>query len=258
MTATNDRAPGPGGDTPPQDAARDSEYSATVLGSHWFQRPEPDTVRAEEQPERDTVRAEERTVPERTLPDGPAPDPTLLAPGAPRAPETPPDRVEGTVLRFGPGVTASLAHRSHTTLPAVGAPAPARRRGLRRHALPLVVLIAVIAFLAWHRSGSAVTVEAVTVTSREASLGCEGTADIVGVITTNGRAGTVSYRWVRSDGTTSAVLREVLPSGRKQARVHLLWTFEGEGNYRARAELRIVSPAGPAGPAATRFTYDCS
>ena len=73
--------------------------------------------------------------------------------------------------------------------------------------------------------------------------GCDGTADVVGVVKTNGRPGTVTYRWVRSDGTTSGLLREKLTRGQKQARLHLLWTFHGRGEYRAAAELRIVSPS---------------
>jgi hypothetical protein len=109
--------------------------------------------------------------------------------------------------------------------------------------------------LAWYRAGSGLTVESVSVTSRASAAACDDTVDVTGVITTNGRAGTVTYRWVRSDGTTSGVLREVLPSGRKQARVHLLWTFRGEGLYRARATLRVLTPSGET--AGTRFTYDC-
>ncbi|WP_225321004.1 hypothetical protein [Streptomyces luteolifulvus] len=226
MTTADDRTPAPGSDIPPAGHADDPEYSATVLASHWFQRPEPDTTLVED-----------RTV--------------QLPPGQ----ETPPDRVEGTVLRFGPGVTAALAHRSHTTLPKLTVPAPRPRRGLRRHALPALVLIVVIAFLAWHRSTTALGLEAVTVTTRQTTVECDGTADIVGLLTTNGRPGTVSYRWVRSDGTTSDVLREVTPQGRKQARVHLLWTFQGEGRYRAQAELHILSPTRDT--ATIQFTYDC-
>ncbi|MFJ1967572.1 hypothetical protein ACIO93_02775 [Streptomyces sp. NPDC087903] len=204
----------------------EDEYSATVLGSHWFQRPEANTTLVEE--------------------------PTA---GTPSTPPTLPDRVEGTLLRFGPGVTGAVAHRSHTTLPVVRTPAPLPRRDLRRHALPLLVLIAVLAFLAWHRSVTGLTVDEVTVASGASTVRCDGTVDLVGVITTNGRPGTLTYRWVRSDGTTSGVLREVLPSGRKHARVHLLWTFEGKGLYRARATLRVLSPT--EATAGTRFTYAC-
>ncbi|MFD3310548.1 hypothetical protein [Streptomyces sp. NPDC058694] len=232
MTPTNDHttppASGPWPTPPDHTADADAEYSATVLGSHWFQRPEPDATSVE--------------------------DRTAVAPATP---ETRPDRVEGTVLRFGPGVTAALSYRSSTPLPAA-APMPTRgpRGGLRRHTLPALVLLLLIAFLAWQRSGSEFTADRVTVTTRQATVECDSTADIVGMITTNGRPGTLSYRWVRSDGTTSAVLREVMPEGRKQARVHLLWTFRGEGRYRAQAELHVLSPNRHT--ATMRFAYDCS
>ncbi|MFF0885811.1 hypothetical protein [Streptomyces sp. NPDC003456] len=200
----------------------DAEYSATVLASHWVQRPD-----------------EDRTLVER--------------PGGPDAPSAAPDRVEGTVLRFGPGVTA--AGRTHRTLPALPQrPAPAGRR-LRRHALPALVVLCVLAFLAWQRLGPPLTVGSVTVTARPSTLGCGGTADVTGLVTTNGRPGTLTYRWVRSDGTSSGVLEEELVRGRKQARLHLRWTFQGKGEREARAELRIISPVSRT--AAAGFTYSC-
>lgn len=224
MRATDEPAPPPDGDARP---GADDEYSATVLASHWIQRPERDT----------TVTATARD-------DGPRT-------GAP----TRPDRIEGTVLRFGPGVQGVLAHRSARTPPSVPLPARPRRRGPRRHALPALVLLAVLAFLAWQRVGPGLTVRGVTVTAPSAALGCDGTADLVGTVTTNGRPGTLTYRWTRSDGTSSGVLREEVRRGQRQARLHLLWTFEGTGRYEARAELRILSPSGR--HATADLTYAC-
>ncbi|MFB8754264.1 hypothetical protein [Streptomyces nigra] len=201
------------------DPAEDTGYSATVLGSHWIQRPGPDA------------------------------DGTLVAP-APR-----PDRVEGTVLRFGPGVTAAVVQRTHRTLPALPpVPAPAPRR-LRRHALPVLVLLCVLAFLAWQRLGPSVQVRSVAVTARPAVLPCDGTADVVALVGTDGRPGTLTYRWTRSDGTASKVLREVVARDQRQARLTLRWTFEGQGRRTARAQVEILSPAHLTADA--RFTYDC-
>ncbi|MDX3777470.1 hypothetical protein [Streptomyces europaeiscabiei] len=210
----------------PSDEPRstDAEYSATVLASHWIQRPEPDA--------------------------------TLLGPFSAEIPPTAPDRAEGTMLRFGPGVTAALAHRTHRTLPAVPPPlVPPRRRRLRRHALPALVLISVLALLAWQRLGPSVAVHTAAVTARPTVLGCGDTAEIVGLIATNGRPGTLSYRWIRSDGTASGTLREVVVKGQRQARLHLLWTFQGKGRYAARVELRILSPANRT--VTTDLTYQC-
>ncbi|MFF1274749.1 hypothetical protein ACFVZC_15225 [Streptomyces marokkonensis] len=243
MKATNEPAPPPGEDARP---GADDEYSATVLASHWIQRPEHDT----------TVTATTRDGGART---GPGRDTTVTATtrdgGAGTGTPTRPDRVEGAVLRFGPGVQGALAHRSTRTPPSVPPPAPPRRRGARRHALPALVLLAVLAFLAWQRLGPGLTVHGATVTAPSAAVGCDGTADLVGTVTTNGRPGTLTYRWTRGDGTSSGVLREEVARGQRQVRLHLLWTFEGTGRYEARAELRILSPSGRTATAG--LTYVC-
>lgn len=197
---------------------RPDEYSATVLGSHWFQRPQG-------------------------------------------AVDVPPDRVEGEVLRFGPGVTAAVRGRTsggRTTAQlwhAPPPPPPPRRRTLRRYALAAVVLAAVLAFLAWQRFGPEVSVRRVTVAAPGETLGCDGTADIVAAVDTDGRPGTVTYRWERSDGTTSGILREKLARNQKEARLHLLWTFHGRGEHRATARLEVLSPTPHT--ASTTFTYRC-
>ncbi|MFF6947070.1 hypothetical protein ACFZAD_00170 [Streptomyces iakyrus] len=224
----DDPAEGPADASAPSDrlAPDDAEYSATVLGSHWIQRPGPD-------------------------------EPPAGQPATEQGPARPvsPDRVEGSVLRFGPGVTAAARQRTHVTLPALPPPPAPRVRRLRRHALPALVLVCVLAFLAWQRLGPPLRVNTVTVTARPTALGCGGTADLVGLVTTNGRPGTLSYRWIRSDGTASGVLKEELVRGQRQARLHLRWTFEGPGHRTARAELRILS--GTARTATTGFAYDC-
>ncbi|MFE2475845.1 hypothetical protein [Streptomyces sp. NPDC059389] len=202
------------------DSDSDDDYSATVLGSHWFSGPQPTQHQTRIQPR-----------------------------------EAVPDRVEGSVLRFGPGVTAAMP----APFPVVVAePVPRRRLGeWRRYTLAVVVLLAVLAYLAWQRYGPAIEVRDVTVaTADPQGPGCDSTADVVAVVRTNGRPGTLTYRWVRSDGTQSEQLTERVPRGRKEARLHLLWTFQGRGTYGAEAELRLVSPGERT--ASTRFTYRCA
>ncbi|MFD4245479.1 hypothetical protein ACFWP3_28400 [Streptomyces sp. NPDC058525] len=193
-------------------APQDDDYSATVLGSHWFS-------------------------------------------GPPAAAEVTPDRVEGSVLRFGPGVTAALP----APFPVAAAAPPARRRrgaGLRRYTLAAVVLLAVVAYLGWQRLGPALAVEDVAVTTDPKGPACDAAADVVAVVRTNGRPGTLTYRWLRSDGTRSERLTERVPRGQQEARLHLLWTFRGTGTYPARAELELVSPGQRT--AAVEFTYRCT
>ncbi|MFI2433532.1 hypothetical protein [Streptomyces sp. NPDC018693] len=202
MSAPHDRRPGD-----------DDQYSATVLGSHWIQRPEP----------------------------GPTLTDTSAAP---------------TVLRFGPGVTAALADRVPVARVAAP-PSPARSLGrLRRHALPVLVLIAAVLFVLWRQQTAApLSVREVTVTVVPETVGCDSNAEVVAVVGTNGRGGTLAYRWVRNDGTSSAVLHTAVDEGQRSAQLRLLWSFEGEGRYAAVAELRMLSPSHAT--ADVRFTYDC-
>ncbi|MFF9039043.1 hypothetical protein ACF090_26670 [Streptomyces sp. NPDC014892] len=249
MTAhDDDRVPGEeagAADAEYAEYADYAEYSATVLASHWIQRPEPDETLVQPTLAQSTLA--EATVAEQTV-EQPF---TAAAHGS-----TPPDRIDGTLLRFGPGVTNVVAQRTHRTLPALPPHRAPRRRRLRRHALPALVLLAVLAFLAWQRLGPPLEVGAVTVTARPSVLKCDSTADIVAVVATNGGPGTFSYRWIRSDGTRSGVLKEVMVRGQRQARVHLRWTFQGKGHRTAQAELRVLSAG--THTATTRFTYDCS
>lgn len=205
----------------------DDDYSATVLASHWIQRPDSSDTLA--------------------LTENPA---TIELSGT-TAGEVRPDRVEGTLLRFGPGVNADTMRRVGHFAP----PVRVRRRTWRRHALPGLVLLAVVAFLLWHRATPSLGVDDVTVSAASPSPGCDETTDITATVTTNGRAGELTYRWVRSDGTASGILHEDLARDQKQARMHLLWTFQGSGRYAARAELRLLSPVHRT--VSTKLTYHC-
>ncbi|MCX4803459.1 hypothetical protein OG594_17675 [Streptomyces sp. NBC_01214] len=201
-------------------APEGDDYSATVLGSHWFSGP-PDTTK--------------RIAPEEVVPD----------------------RVEGSVLRFGPGVTAAMPAPFPLDVTRAVAPSPRRRpAGLRRYALAALVLAAVLAYLGWQRLGPGIEVRDVAVSTDPKGPACDAAADVVAVVATNGRPGVLTYRWVRSDGTRSEELTERVPRGQREARLHLLWTFRGTGSYPAKAELQLVSPGQRT--AAVDFTYRCS
>ncbi|MFJ7153890.1 hypothetical protein ACIQUQ_03020 [Streptomyces sp. NPDC101118] len=236
---------------PEPEPAAEAEYSATVLGSHWFDGPVPDGHAT-------TVR--EPRVPGGTDGDGDG-DVTVPVP----VPEVVPDRVEGSVLRFGPGVTAGAGQRSPGigttqvwhggTLGGAPPPRPSRWAGLRRYTLAAVVLLAVLVYLGWQRYGPTVGVRSVAVQTAAEGPGCDSAADVVAVVRTDGRPGTLTYRWVRNDGSRSDVLEERVARGQREARLHLLWTFRGEGVYRARAELVLLTPEHRT--AAGEFVYRC-
>ncbi|MFG2983689.1 hypothetical protein ACGFYQ_20980 [Streptomyces sp. NPDC048258] len=193
-------------------APQGDDYSATVLGSHWFS-------------------------------------------GPPVAAEVAPDRVEGSVLRFGPGVTAAMPAPFPVSATAVRGARRRRGAGLRRYTLAAVVLLAVLAYLGWQRYGPALVVRDVAVTTDPGGPACNAAADVVAVVRTDGRPGTLTYRWLRSDGTHSERLTERVPRGQREARLHLLWTFRGAGTYPAKAELELLSPERRT--AAVEFTYRC-
>ncbi|MBM9617519.1 hypothetical protein JE024_01965 [Streptomyces zhihengii] len=251
-------------------------YSATALGSHWFERPGPEGSTA--RTDAPTARAAGPVGGGAFRPEGPVGGGAFRPEGPvgggvfrPDA-EVVPDRVEGEVLRFGPGVTAVVRQRGdaatlagvwHGTLAGEagssrGTPDGRTRRGRpawRRYAPAAVILVAVLVFLAWQRFGPGVEVRGVSVEAPAEGPGCGGTADVTALVETNGRAGTIAYRWERSDGTSSGPLYETVTRGQRQARLHLGWTFTGVGAYAARAEVRIESPGRHT--AAAEFVYVC-
>ncbi|MYS86313.1 hypothetical protein [Embleya scabrispora] len=183
-----------------------------------------------------------------------APEP--VAPGSEEAP------------RFGPGVPAltnttdgRVASVWHGTVSPGPRPqdVPRRRRPRRGvlggWLLPAVVLIAVAAYLAWQRYAPALAVTGATVHTDAAGPACDGTATVIGTLHTNGREGTVTYRWKRSDGTVSDIFRQRVAQDAHRTDVVLRWTFDGHGTVRATATLEILSPD-PADASAT-FTYAC-
>jgi hypothetical protein len=108
----------------------------------------------------------------------------------------------------------------------------------------------------WWRQRNPLHVSAAEVgTALAAREGCDITVDVVGTVRTNGRAGTFSYRWIRSDGGRSEVLHQSVEAGSQTVAVHLYWTFRGRGTYRATATLEIVGPT--PSQASGVYTYAC-
>jgi hypothetical protein len=174
----------------------------------------------------------------------------------------------GGLRRFGPGVpgpdtagaTAQTAAVWHGTvrlgdpvLPAAGG--GRRRRALRGWLLPVVVLLGVLAYLAWQHFPASAEVTGVAVRNDSAAQGCHSTAKVVGTLRTSGGAGTVRYRWRRSDGTVSDELQQHVARGRRSTDLVLLWTFDGPGSLTATATLEVLGPQHQS--ASTTFAYRC-
>lgn len=159
---------------------------------------------------------------------------------------------EGVVRRFGPGVTAAPQWAGAGTQQ----PPARRRRSARRGVLlALVAVAAVVAYLLlWHPDPVAVT-GAEVAPAAQPGQACNVTVDVVGTIHTNGKSGTIQYRWLRSDGESIGPLTQTAEEGQPVVQVHLLWTLSGRGRYPASATLEISAPQPMS--ATGGFTYSC-
>lgn len=158
-------------------------------------------------------------------------------------------------VRIGKGVTASSRRRA-------GADTGWRWQGRVTRVLAglvTLVLVGAVAWTAyqwWQRLHNQVAVADVTVAPAPGQpTGCDIQYDIVGTVTTNGRPGTISYEWLRSDGQQSGPLKQSVAAGQRQVTVHLFWKFTGEGTMNATATLRMLSPTPVQG--AAQFQYSC-
>ncbi|MFF1909097.1 hypothetical protein [Kitasatospora sp. NPDC058218] len=223
------------------------------------------TVRLDETVRLDgTVRLDDAEAASATFLDpkvwGGAPEPgETTTPVEPPPGEQPPAPREqplapGELRRFGPGVPPQAAAVWHgTAVPE--APRPPRPRRVRRWLLPVAVVLGVLAFLFWRFTTPALAVTGVGVTTDPAGPGCGGTAVITAAVETNGGAGTLRYRWLRSDGTTSGEITQEIGSGAHRTDLVLRWSFEGQGSLQATATLEILSPASRTATAS--FAYHC-
>jgi eukaryotic-like serine/threonine-protein kinase len=115
-------------------------------------------------------------------------------------------------------------------------------------------IVAGVGVYLWEREHQTLKITTVGVTATNRSVGCDGTADIVGTISTNGHGGTISYQWVR-DGVADKVLVADDASGSDTVQVPLKWAFHGKGTGLAVAELRVLDPQ--ADEASITFPYSC-
>lgn len=133
---------------------------------------------------------------------------------------------EGALIAFGPGVRA-----------------PERRRGLARWRLPrpawraLVAapMLSVTGDAEWRQFNRKFPVGSVLVQATPPPAACNNTAVISADVGTNGQAGTLSYRWWKSNGQTSEPRSKHVPQGQRHTRLQLDWAFRGPAVRRGRA-----------------------
>ncbi|MFF2367750.1 hypothetical protein ACFVU0_34260 [Streptomyces sp. NPDC058122] len=184
---------------------------------------------------------------------------------APAGSTTPPPAGEAEddgeiLLRFGPGIpldAQDVLRAQWRTAPVASGSRPRRRR--RRAWIATTAFLAVAAVLLWLllRPSPAPTVTAVEVRAPAGRLHCGQTADLVGVVTTDGRGGPVTYRWLRSDGHDSGELVRMARRGERRVTVHLRWTVRGPGSFWGTARLRVAHQQRSPEAKGT-FSYACS
>lgn len=166
----------------------------------------------------------------------------------------PSERGADGVLRFGQGPVAAPSTPQWTP----PAPVKPKRRVGRRIMSMLGTLIFILALLyaagvllgkapspqsllqQWGLLNSA-HVSSVTVTKVDLAT-CNGQADVIGTVVTNGESGVFAYEWVDSDGHTSGRLNQTVRDGQGSVAVHYYWNFSGKGTHKGTATLRILAP----------------
>ncbi|WP_406375779.1 hypothetical protein OG788_39660 [Streptomyces sp. NBC_00647] len=186
--------------------------------------------------------------------------PPTATPAEATTPPPPGEDDDEIILRFGPGVPVEaqdVLRAQWRTAPVPPDTRPHRRR--RRAWIATSAFLAAAAVLLWLllRPAPAPTVTGVEVRAPAGRLHCGQTADLVGVVTTDGRGGPVTYHWLRSDGHDSGELVHMARRGDRRVTVHLRWTVRGPGSFRGTARLRIAHQRKPSEAEGT-FSYACS
>ena len=124
---------------------------------------------------------------------------------------------------------------------------PPRRPRLRPVWLGVVSTLITAAIVAgvgvylWEREHQTLKISHVEVRATNQSVGCDGTANIVGTIFTNGHGGAVSYQWVENAVAGPRLVADDA-SGNDTVKIPLKWAFHGKGTGSAVAELRVLDP----------------
>ncbi|WP_117208349.1 hypothetical protein [Allorhizocola rhizosphaerae] len=173
-------------------------------------------------------------------------------------------RQKEDVLRYGRGVASLPQPRQAESTPGwVEEPytRPKRPNPWRRRIFGAIstvvtlVLLAVVAFWLIERLRPLQISSATVSLAQDPSNQCDVKVHVIGTIKTNGAAGTVTYRWLTSDGRTQGPLSVAFNLGETEQNVPMFWDFKGRGTFEAKATLEILTPAHL--EASKEFTYSC-
>jgi hypothetical protein len=178
---------------------------------------------------------------------------------------------DDVMMRFGPGVPAETAAaqiwragQTAATLEAQqGSGGAARNRRRRRTGWAGTVLLAMLIALVvlWLRQapGGDMAVRKVDVKAPKKTVRCDGAADFIGVVTTNGKAGTIRFLWIRSDNPDRREQEQRVTAGTTSVSLPLHWKVSGKSSFKGTATLRVLSPIPSGKPLEDRgsFSYKC-
>jgi serine/threonine protein kinase len=162
----------------------------------------------------------------------------------------------------GPVGSASQASSGAGTgqgpaVPAWPVTPPRRRRSPWPGVLSSLITAAIVAGVGayyWIHTHQALQITDVKVSAANPKVGCEGTANLIGAITTNGRGGPITYEWVLN-GERQGVLKASDGTGSHTVDVTEAWTFNSRGTGKNIAELDVLTPQ--SGQSSITFPYSC-
>jgi hypothetical protein len=204
-------------------------------------------------PDRSTVLSPQR------MPDLPGPGAAGAPPWEPAGPPAQPPAPSPVPSQSGP---PEWSAPQAATGRADSAPEwPVAQRGPRRpvwrgvvSTLITAAIVAGVGVYLWERTHQTLKITDVKVAPANPSVGCNGTAEIIGTISTNGHGGPISYQWVRNSQADAPLVANDA-SGGKTVQVTLKWAFHGKGTGQAVAELRVLDPQQD--ESSITFPYSC-
>jgi hypothetical protein len=182
-------------------------------------------------------------VPPWELQGPPGRPPMQQMPPVPQPMPSPVPAQQGPPIRSAPQAAPGRGSGTPDWPVAPYAPRP-RPRPVWRGVVSTLITAAIVAGVGvylWEREHQTLKITNVAVNAANKSVGCNGTAKIIGTITTNGHGGTIKYQWVENGEAKPALVADDA-SGSNTVTVPLDWAFHGKGTGQAVAELRVLEP----------------
>jgi len=183
--------------------------------------------------------------------------PQPFRPSQPFATGYPPVPPQPTPIRSAPQASTGAGTGQGPAVPVWPTTPPRRRRSPWPGILSSLITAAIVAGVGayyWIHTHQALQVTDVKVTAANSKVGCEGTANLIGTITTNGRGGPITYEWVLN-GARQGVLKASDGTGSDTVKVTESWAFHGRGTGKNIAELDVITPQ--SGQSSITFPYSC-